>query len=154
MESRAPFFYPSPIFQANYLYLNEIKLSVIFILNDKPLLFLVHNGERRLSGQRIIGSSKTNSALLRWIDGPMSRFCVQLRPDLLRKLCIFGQKPDRWVSIIAQWVHFRVKTCFIAGHFVIVSCVFIYIAGSTFIFNISKGQRPLPIVDCRLTICD
>ncbi len=55
-----------------------------------------------------------------------------------------AQKPDRFLLILAQWVHFRVKTCFIARHFVIPACVFIYIAGSIFIFNISKGQRVLP----------
>ncbi len=34
MESCASFFSPSPVFQANYLYLNEIKISDIFALND------------------------------------------------------------------------------------------------------------------------
>jgi hypothetical protein len=33
---------------------------------------------------------------------------------------------------------------FFDGHFVIVACVFMHIAGSIFIFNISKGQRPIP----------
>jgi hypothetical protein len=56
-------------------------------------------------------------------------------------------KPDQLLSILAQWVHFRVKTRFIAGHFVIVSCVFIHIAGSISIFNISLAQRPVPDAD-------
>jgi hypothetical protein len=34
VESRAPFFSPVPLLQANYLYLNGIKLSDIFTLND------------------------------------------------------------------------------------------------------------------------
>jgi len=60
---------------------------------------------------------------------------------LYRVTCAFpAQKPDRFLLILAQWVHFRVKSCFISRHFVIVSCVFIYIAWSIFIFNISKGQ--------------
>jgi hypothetical protein len=58
-----------------------------------------------------------------------------------------AQKPDRFLLIPAQWVHFRVKTGFFARHFVIVSCVFIHIAGSTFIFNISKYPRPVPDAD-------
>jgi len=41
-----------------------------------------------------------------------------------------------------KWVHFRVKTWFFARHFVIVPCVFMHIAGSIFIFNISKRQLP------------
>jgi hypothetical protein len=44
------------------------------------------------------------------------------------------------LSIIAQFVQIRVKGVFFAGHFVIVACVFIHIAGSIFIFNISKGD--------------
>ncbi len=47
---------------------------------------------------------------------------------------------DRLLSIIVKWVYFRVKTCFLAPHFVIASCVFMHIAGSIFIFNISKGH--------------
>jgi len=58
------------------------------------------------------------------------------------------------LSIIEQLAHFHVKSVFFAGHFVILACVFMHIAGSIFIFNISKGQRPLMIVDCRLAIED
>jgi hypothetical protein len=61
-----------------------------------------------------------------------------------RGTCAFSaNKPDRLLSIIVQWVHFRVEAVFFTGHFVIVTCVFIHIAGSIFIFNISKGQRPV-----------
>jgi hypothetical protein len=47
------------------------------------------------------------------------------------------------LSIIAQLVHFRVKAVFLDGHFVIVTFVFMHIAGSIFIFNISKAQPPV-----------
>jgi hypothetical protein len=48
------------------------------------------------------------------------------------------------LSIIGQWVQFCVKAVFLTGHFVIVTFVFMYIAGSIFVFNISKGHRPVP----------
>jgi hypothetical protein len=81
--------------------------------------------------------------LLRWTDGPMSLFCVRLRPDFSCNLCAFlANKPDRLLSISVQFVHFRVKTWFFARHVVIVSFVFMHIAGSIFIFNIFMGQRP------------
>ena len=71
---------------------------------------------------------------------PTSRFCVRLRPDFSCNLCAFSaNKPDRLLSIRVQFVHFRVKAVFFAGHFVIASFVFMHIAGSIFIFNISKG---------------
>ena len=47
------------------------------------------------------------------------------------------------LSIIAPSVHFRVRAMFFAGDFVAVACVFMHIAGSIFIFNISKGQPPV-----------
>jgi hypothetical protein len=50
--------------------------------------------------------------------------------------------PDRLLSIMVKWAHFHVKDLFFARHFVIVACVFMHIAGSIFIFNISRGQRP------------
>ena len=62
-----------------------------------------------------------------------------------RVICaIPAKKSERLLSIIAQSVHFRVKAVFFAGHFVAVACVFMHIAGSIFIFNISKGQPPVP----------
>jgi len=61
-----------------------------------------------------------------------------------RVICaIPAKKSDRLLSIIAPSVHFRVKAVFLAGHFVAVACVFMHIAGSIFIFNISKGQPPV-----------
>ena len=55
------------------------------------------------------------------------------RPELPRNLCIFGQKVG---SIVV--------------HFVALTFVFIHIARSTFIFNISWGQRPVPDLDQRV----
>ena len=78
----------------------------------------------------------------------MSRFGVRFRPDFSCNLCaLSAHKPDRMLSIVAHLVHFSVKAVFFAGHFVIVAFVFMHIAGSIFIFNISKGQRPLRAVD-------
>jgi hypothetical protein len=48
-------------------------------------------------------------------------------------------------------VHFRVKAVFFAGHFVVVSFVFMHIAGSIFIFNISKGQPPVSDLEKHLS---
>jgi hypothetical protein len=42
--------------------------------------------------------------------------------------------------MIAQFVHFRAKAVFLAGQIVIVTCVFMHIPGSIFVFNISRGQ--------------
>jgi len=58
MESLAHFFSLAPVFQANYFYLNEIKLSDIFTLNDEPLLFLVHHGDPAMQLTRLIASRK------------------------------------------------------------------------------------------------
>ena len=57
---------------------------------------------------------------------------------------------DRLLSIIVKWVYFRVKTCFLARYFVTVSCVFMHIAGSIFIFNISLGHRSASDLDQRV----
>jgi hypothetical protein len=87
---------------------------------------------------------RTNPVLLRWADEPIRRFCVRVRPDFSCNLCAFSaNKPARLLSISVQFVHSRVKAVFFTGHFVPVSCVFMHIAGSIFIFNISKGQRPV-----------
>jgi hypothetical protein len=67
-----------------------------------------------------------------------------LRPDLSCDCAFSAKNPGRLLSIIAQFVQIRVKGVFFAGHFVIVACVFIHIAGSIFIFNISKGQISVP----------
>jgi len=75
---------------------------------------------------------------------PLTVYC--LPPTVLPYRITYAfsaQKPDRFLQTLAQWVHFRAKTVFFARHFVVVSCVFIHIAGSTFIFNISKGKRPV-----------
>jgi hypothetical protein len=78
-------------------------------------------------------------------DGSMSRW-ADFRSAFAPKYCAIvafsANKPDRLLSISEQSVHFRVKAVFFAGHFVIVSFVFIYIAGSSFIFNIFMGLRP------------
>jgi hypothetical protein len=66
-----------------------------------------------------------------------------LRRDLSRNLCISVKQSAQLLSIIAQLVDFRVKPVFFTGHFVIVAFVFMHIAGSIFIFNISKGQPPV-----------
>ena len=51
-----------------------------------------------------------------------------------------AEKSAQFLSIAAQLVYFRVNSRFLAGHIVSVSCVFMHIAGSIFIFNISKGR--------------
>ncbi len=48
-------------------------------------------------------------------------------PRIIGNPCIFGQK-NRWII----------------GHFAFLDCVFKHIAGSTFIFNISKASWVLP----------
>jgi hypothetical protein len=45
--------------------------------------------------------------------------------------------------ITAQFVNYLAKSLYNSMTYCHLSFVFIYIAGSTFIFNISKGQRPL-----------
>jgi hypothetical protein len=52
--------------------------------------------------------------------------------------CVFCQKADRLSFIFVKLVRFRVKIGFFGGHFVNFTCVFMNIAGSIFIFNISK----------------
>jgi hypothetical protein len=49
-----------------------------------------------------------------------------------------GKNPARFLSMMVDWVYFRAKSRQFTRHFVAVSCVFIYIAGSPVIFIISK----------------
>jgi len=53
VESRALSFSSAPVFQANYLYFNGIKTFDMLALNNELLLFLIHRGEPRRSGQRM-----------------------------------------------------------------------------------------------------
>ena len=66
-----------------------------------------------------------------------------LAPNYRVTSAFSANKPDRLSPTIMRLVHFREKTLFCTGHFVIASCVFIHIPGGCFIFNISRGQRPV-----------
>jgi hypothetical protein len=59
------------------------------------------------------------------------------RHDLSRNLCAFGPIARPILSITVQFVRIRVKTGYLTRHIVMVVFVFIDIAGSIFIFNIS-----------------
>ena len=63
MASRASFFAPAPAFKLNSLWMNNIKLADILAINDKPLIFLSHNGEPRFSQ---VLASNTRSFNLQW----------------------------------------------------------------------------------------
>ena len=63
---------------------------------------------------------------------------------------ISANKPDRLLSIIAQLVNSRVKSRIYRCTFCRSLFVFMHIAGSIFIFNISKGQRPVSDLDQRV----
>ncbi len=76
-------------------------------------------------------------------SGQALKVCA-ISPQYRAIIAFSAKKPDRLLSITAQFVHFRVKNRFSAGYFVIFAFVFMHIAGSIFIFNISKGQRVLP----------
>jgi hypothetical protein len=127
MESRAHFFALAPLCYPNSRYLNQLKLSDIFTLNNYPLFFLVLHGEPR------------------YFIAPTLRACTELghgsEPDLACNLCIFDQKAQ-W--IVLDWRTFVVFSCkkavFLTGHYVILICVFIHIVGSIFIFNIFLGE--------------
>ena len=75
----------------------------------------------------------------------MSRF-FRAQPSyfILHNSVFSPKKSARFLSIMAQLLHFRVKAVFLAGHFVIIAFVFMHIAGSISIFNISKGDEVLP----------
>jgi len=111
----------APEFQANYCYFNEIERSDNFALNDEPLLFLTHRGEPSDP------ASDSYFALPPWIDGPMSGWTnlESASAPLYRKTRAFStHKGSPLWSNIPRWVHFRAKTVFCAGHFVIVALCF------------------------------
>jgi hypothetical protein len=72
---------------------------------------------------------------------------LQRSPPLCANYCAIdafsAKKPDRLLSIIEQLMHFRVKSRIYGCTFCRYPFVFIHIAGSIFIFNISKAQLPV-----------
>ena len=69
-------------------------------------------------------------------------YCVTAR--------LLPKKPDRLLSITAQLVKFRVKSCFLGMTFCRHPFVFMYIPGGCSIFNISTGQYPVLDLDYRV----